>query len=84
MERFGSIETIIDTIYELPENTKVDGKCFLDTRNMYVKMGYENRKSLPVQYRDMARESVTNIECLPEFSGMKFEYNGFVFQTPLL
>lgn len=80
----GSIETIIDTIYELAENIALDGICFLDTRNAHVGYGYETRKNLPIRYRDIKCESVTDIECLPEFAGTRFRYNGQIFQTRLL
>lgn len=80
----GSIETIIETIYELPENLRRDGTCFLDTRNVHVKKGYESRKSLSIKYHDIAQESVTNVECLPEFAGTRFQYEGQTFQTRLL
>lgn len=84
LERMGSIGTIIDTIYELPENLRSGGVCFLDTRNIHVKNGYEARKNLEVPYQDIAQESVSHVECLPEFAGIRFRYNGQTFQTRLL
>jgi len=84
LERMGSIETIIDTIYELPENLAQNGKCFLDTRNIYTKRWYESRKDLDINYSDIAQESITHIECLPEFAGTRFQYNGLTFQTQLI
>lgn len=84
LERFGSLEAIIHTIFELPQNMAKHGECFLNTENENVKNGYIVNQDLLVNYIDIADEHVTNVRCLDHFEGVSFEYDSHVFTTQLI
>ena len=84
LERMGSIDTIIDTIFELAEGLPPGGVCYVDSRHPYVQRGLQKYGSLPVEYRDSGAFSIENLEYLPDFAGMRWMYRGHTVEVPLL
>jgi len=80
LERFGSVENIIKTKFELMEHTKQ--RSFLNANNKYTLKGY--RKFHPKKCQLVVKKEVENIQKLSDFQGLKFKYRKNVFRTKLL
>ncbi len=80
LERFGSVENIIKTKFELVENTKQIS--FLNADNQYVWEGYQ--KFHPKSCQLTIKKEVKDIQKLPDFQGLKFKYKKDIFRTKLL
>ena len=84
LERMGSIDTIIDTIFELAESLPSGAVCYMDARAEYIQRGMERCRHLSVRYEDTSLLPVDGIEYLPDFAGMRWMYRRYTVTTPLL
>ena len=80
LERFGGIENTIKAKFELAERTSK--KVILNFADENVKNNYVHFKLSDVVGLDYS--SVSEINFLPNFSGLSFNYNGKTFSTKLL
>lgn len=80
LERFGSLQNTIKAKFELGEMTSKQVVLNLTDRN--IKDNY-NQFNLPNKL-GIDESSISDVEILPNFSGLSFRYDGLVFSTRLL
>jgi UDP-N-acetylmuramoyl-tripeptide--D-alanyl-D-alanine ligase len=80
LERFGSLENIIKTKFELPESTKKLTVLNFDDEN--IRNNYEKFKIKEIV--KISKNSAKDIKILDNFQGIEFRVEGIIFQTKLL
>ena len=83
LERFGSIEAIIATKFELPESISDSWLMILDTMNDFVREWFRERQNT-LHGKIIEPAFPEQIEYTPDFGGIIFRYNGESFSTTLL
>lgn len=85
LDRFGSMDAIISTIFELPLAMAKHTECYIDTANAHVQSGYERYKAQYQGVWNLQRSMMAdNIRSLDNFGGTAFTYAGTEYTTKLL
>ena len=80
LERFSSLENIIQAKFELPQETRNMSVLNLDDENIRKNYSRFNLKNISM----VSQDEIGNIESQKNFSGLKFEIAGVNFKTKLL
>ncbi len=83
LERFGSIEAIIATKFELPESISDSWLMILDTSNDFVKQWLRERQNT-LHGKIIEPAFPERIEYISDFRGIWFRYDSESFSTSLL
>lgn len=83
LERFGSIEAIIATKFELPESISDSWFMILDSTNNFVREWLRERKD-SLHGKIIEPDFPEQIDYIPDFGGITFHYDGALFSTALL
>lgn len=82
LERFGSLDRIIQTKFEITQNLKSDSFLFVDGENENIQKGIERyAQNAPYQREEIAQLPV---RYAPDFQGISFIYQGTEYTTKLL
>ncbi|MDD5213373.1 MAG: UDP-N-acetylmuramoyl-tripeptide--D-alanyl-D-alanine ligase [Candidatus Gracilibacteria bacterium] len=84
LERFGSLENIIQAKFELPESIGENGLLILDTTNENIASGLKSRKSKLKCQNIIELRNPKNVSYLDNLGGIGFDYDNRKFTTKLL
>lgn len=80
LERFGSLENVINGKFELPRNTKDLALLNFDDENISKNYSKFNIKN----YAGTSKRDASNVKIKANFKGLEFEWEGRKFETNLL
>lgn len=82
LERFGSLDTIIQTKFEITQALGKQDMLFINTANEATKLGKERYcRNVDFSIKDISPSQVT---CLPNFEWTSFVFEGVKYSTKLL
>ncbi|MFA5917818.1 MAG: UDP-N-acetylmuramoyl-tripeptide--D-alanyl-D-alanine ligase [Candidatus Gracilibacteria bacterium] len=84
LERFGNLDNIIKTKFELIESIDTNGLAILDCSNENIKKGLQERKNTLKVKNILEINSPENITYLDNLAGISFNYDKNIIETKLL
>lgn len=84
LERFGSLENIIDAKFELPESIKEDGLVILDTTNKNIVSWLNARKDTLKSKNIIELKNPKNISYIENLGWIEFDYDNKKIKSKLL
>lgn len=84
LERFGSLENIQDTKFEIIDNVVDNGTVIIDISSTWAQWAYENKKATIKTTDIITLEKPTNYTFLPNFQGLEFQIDEITYQTKLI
>jgi UDP-N-acetylmuramyl pentapeptide synthase len=81
LDRMGSIENVIDTIFELPLSMREDTVCYMDRADIYSARGIEKHTRASAVIKALDTDRIGDYRALADFEGGEFSYAGLVLRT---